>query len=50
MLGRYLGQTHAGEPPFFEGDLDEVYVFEGPLLPGQIERLMKFNTLRPPAT
>ena len=48
MLGRYLGQTHAGEGFSFEGDLDEVYVFEGALLPGQIERLRKSNNLRPP--
>ena len=47
MLGRSLGQDPAREPFFFEGDLDEVYVFEGPLLPGQIEHLMKRNSLRP---
>ncbi len=49
MLGRYLGQTPAGSPFFFEGDLDEVYVFEGSLLPGQIGHLMKFNSLRQPS-
>ncbi|MEI6607616.1 MAG: LamG-like jellyroll fold domain-containing protein [Verrucomicrobiota bacterium] len=48
MLGRYLGQAPAGEAFFFEGDLDEVYVFEGTLLPGQIERLRKSNSLRQP--
>jgi len=47
MLGRSLGQDSAREAVFFEGDLDEVYVFEGPLLPGQIEHLMKRNSLRP---
>ena len=48
MLGRYLGQAPGHAPLFLEGDLDEVYVFEGPLLPGQIEHLMKRNSLRPP--
>lgn len=47
MLGRHLGQTSGRPPMSFEGDLDEVYVFEGPLLPGQIERLMKQNNPRP---
>lgn len=41
-IGRNLGR----ESFFFEGDLDEVHVFEGPLLPGQIERLMKRNSIR----
>lgn len=43
-LGRYLGPGR--EPFFFEGDLDELHIFEGPLLPGQIVRLMKRNALR----
>ena len=47
MLGRYLDQKPGREPFFFEGDLDEVYVFEGSLLPSQIERLMQRNSLRP---
>ena len=47
MIGRHLGQAPGHEPFFFEGDLDEVYVFEGPLLSGQIEHLMKHNSLRP---
>lgn len=41
-LGRYLGR----ESCYFEGDLDEVHIFEGALLPGQIARLMKRNSLR----
>lgn len=47
-LGRYLGPTHGRPPAAFTGDLDEVHVFEGALLPGQIVRLMKQNQLRPP--
>jgi hypothetical protein len=43
-LGRYLGR----EASYFHGDLDEVHIFEGALLPGQITRLMKRNSLRPP--
>lgn len=46
-IGRHLGQSQGRGPFFFEGDLDEVHVFEGPLLPGQIVRLMKRNNLRP---
>jgi ferric-dicitrate binding protein FerR (iron transport regulator) len=45
-IGRNLGQWQGRGPFFFEGDLDEVYVFEGPLLPGQIVRLMKRNSLK----
>ncbi len=45
-IGRNLGQWQGRGPFFFEGDLDEVHVFEGPLLPGQIVRLMKRNNLR----
>lgn len=48
-IGRYLGHSSGRPPFFFEGDLDEVHIFEGPLLPAQIVRLMKRNTLRPPA-
>jgi ferric-dicitrate binding protein FerR (iron transport regulator) len=47
MLGRYLGSAPGREALFFEGDLDEVHVFEGSLLPGQIERLMKRNSIGP---
>ncbi len=47
MLGRHLGPAPGREPFSFEGDLDEVYVFEGPLLPGQIGHLMQHNSLRP---
>jgi hypothetical protein len=47
-LGRVLGQNPGLEASGFEGDLDEVQVFEGTLLPGQIVRLMKQNQLRPP--
>jgi hypothetical protein len=46
-LGRHLGQGPGREAMFFEGDLDEVHVFDGALLPGQITRLMKRNSLRP---
>jgi hypothetical protein len=45
-IGRYLGYRPGRPPFFFEGDLDEVHVFEGPLLPAQIVRLMKRNTVR----
>lgn len=48
MLGRNLGRGPGGEAFSFEGDLDEVHVFEGSLLPGQIERLMKRNSIRQP--
>ena len=46
-IGRYLGSKPGQTSYFFQGDLDELYVYEGPLLPGQIMRLMKRNTLRP---
>lgn len=46
-LGRNLGpDSGPGWDPGFEGDLDEVHVFEGALLPKQIVRLMKLNQLR----
>jgi hypothetical protein len=45
-LGRYHGQGDGRAACFFEGDLDEVHIFEGALLPGQIMRLMKRNSLR----
>lgn len=32
---------------FFRGDLDEIYIFDGALNQGQIENLMRFNTLFP---
>lgn len=41
-LGRSLGRNHG----FFKGDIDELHFFEGPLLPGQINRLMNRNTIR----
>jgi ferric-dicitrate binding protein FerR (iron transport regulator) len=47
LLGRYLGQAPGREGFFFEGDLDEVHIFEGSLLPGQVERLMKRNGIGP---
>ena len=43
-----LGRSIGGKTVFFGGDLDEVHVFEGPLLPGQVNRLMKSNTARAP--
>jgi hypothetical protein len=43
-LGRYFGRHSEKEGLNFEGDLDEVHIFEGPLLPKQIDRLMKRNT------
>ncbi|MEO0018252.1 MAG: hypothetical protein RLZZ522_1535 [Verrucomicrobiota bacterium] len=46
-IGRYLGGSPDRAGRFFEGDLDEVYVFEGALLPSQILRLMKRNELAP---
>lgn len=39
-LGRHLGKNGG----LFDGDLDEVYIFEGPLLPNQIMKLMKKNS------
>lgn len=47
-LGRHLGGNHGKSQYLFEGDLDEVYIFHGPLLPGQIVKLMKRNTLPAP--
>ncbi len=46
IIGRYLGRRPAHDPSSFEGDLDEIHIFEGPLLPGQIVRLMKRNSVR----
>lgn len=46
-MGRYLGPAPDRAALFFEGDLDEIHVFEGALLPGQISRLMKRNELLP---
>ena len=43
-----IGCYHGREAGCFEGDLDEVHVFEGALLPGQIARLMKRNNVRVP--
>ena len=43
-LGRHLGKN-GGQ---FDGDLDEVHVFEGALLPSQIMRLMKKNSAGTP--
>jgi hypothetical protein len=45
-LGRSPGRAAGREVSTFVGDLDEVYLFDGALLPGQIERLMKRNSLR----
>lgn len=45
-IGRYFGRNPDRDAAFFEGDLDEVHVFEGALLPQQIVRLMKRNTLQ----
>lgn len=45
-VGRHMGNRSQQS---YEGELDELHVFEGPLLPGQIVRLMKRNSLRPPA-
>lgn len=41
-----IGCYHGRETGAFEGDLDEVHLFDGALLPGQITRLMKHNNLR----
>ncbi|MEI6674973.1 MAG: LamG-like jellyroll fold domain-containing protein [Verrucomicrobiota bacterium] len=46
MLGRHPGRASDREAATFEGDIDEVHIFDGALLPGQIERLMKHNSLR----
>lgn len=46
-VGRSLGQLKNREPLGFEGDLDELHVFEGALLPKQIVQLMKRNSIRP---
>jgi hypothetical protein len=45
-VGRYLGQWKNHDPFYFDGDLDELHVFEGALLPRQIVRLMKQNSAR----
>lgn len=49
MLGRCLGKRREKEELSFEGELDELHVFEGALLPRQIVRLMKRNTLEIPS-
>lgn len=49
LLGRCPGGRGEKQELFFEGDLDELHVFEGALLPRQIVRLMKRNTLVPPS-
>lgn len=46
VIGRYPGARKGRLPSSFEGDLDELQVFEGALLPKQIVRLMKRNTPR----
>ncbi len=45
-LGACFGRGANRASLTFMGDIDEVHVFEGPLLPGQIERLMHRNSLR----
>lgn len=45
-VGRYLGQWKNRDPFYFVGDLDELHVFEGALLPRQIVRLMERNSAR----
>jgi ferric-dicitrate binding protein FerR (iron transport regulator) len=47
-VGRYLGHWKNRGPFYFEGDLDELHVFEGALLPKQIVQLMKHNSVRIP--
>jgi hypothetical protein len=46
VVGRHPGQGKNREPFHFEGDVDELHVFEGALLPKQIVQLMKRNSLR----
>jgi ferric-dicitrate binding protein FerR (iron transport regulator) len=43
-----LGRSLDRDALFFAGDLDEVHVFEGPLLPDQINQLILQNSVRPP--
>ena len=47
-LGRSVIKRRDKVDSFFEGDLDELHVFNGPLLPRQIVRLMKRNSLAAP--
>jgi hypothetical protein len=47
-VGRYLGSSTGRRLSYYEGDLDELHIFEGPLLPGQIVRLMNRNSIRNP--
>jgi len=47
-LGRFIGAGAGRKAGFLEGDLDELHVFEGALLPGQITRLMKRNQIALP--
>jgi hypothetical protein len=42
-LGRWLGNWPSKEPFHFEGSLDEVFIFEGALTPGQVARLAERN-------
>lgn len=48
-LGRCPGKRRDKEELYFEGELDELHVFEGALLPRQIVRLMKRNNLEVPS-
>jgi hypothetical protein len=48
VVGRYLGQWKNRDPFYFAGDLDELHVFEGALLPKQIVRLKERNSARVP--
>jgi hypothetical protein len=48
-LGRGFVKRGEINESSFEGDLDELHVFEGALLPRQIVRLMKRNSLANPA-
>lgn len=47
-LGRHLGGNRGKSQYLFEGDLDEVYIFHGALLPRQIVKLMTRNALPAP--
>ena len=43
-----IATYHGRNATTFDGDLDEIHIFDGPLLPNQIARLMKRNTIHPP--
>lgn len=45
VLGRYIGQWANREKFYFEGQLDEVFIFEAALSPSQIVRLKEKNAL-----